>query len=52
MQGLRGQQRCRGIGGIGVYGVYGALGQQVDWEHDHIGPQSRVPSLTLVSLGE
>ena len=24
----------------------------MDWEHDHIGPQSRVPALSLVSLGE
>ena len=36
----------------GVGGVRGALGWQVDWEPDHIGPQSRVPVLPLVPLGE
>ena len=47
----------RGIGGIrGYWGllgdVKGALGWQMDWEPDHIGPQSRVPGLPLVPLGE
>ena len=35
----------------GVGGVRGAFGVAVDWEPDHIGPQSRVPALTLVPLG-
>ena len=36
----------------GVYGVSGVyLGWQVDWEPDHIGPQSMVPALQLVPLG-
>ena len=43
----------RGIGAIrGCRGVRGALGWQVDWEPDHIGPQSRVPALPLVPPGE
>ena len=52
----------RVVGGVGghqwVYGYKGcrgvrdALGWQVDWELDHIKPQSRVPALPLVSLGE
>ena len=35
-----------------VGGVRSALGWQVDWEPDHIGPQSRVHALPLVPLGE
>ena len=42
-------------GGVGAprgcRGVRDALGWQVDWEPDHIGPQSRVPALPLVPLG-
>ena len=41
---VRGVRGCRG--------VRVALGWQVDWEPDHIGPQSRVPALPLVPLGE
>ena len=41
---------CRGIRGVGVLGLH--WGWQVDWEPDHIGPQSRVPALPLVPLGE
>ena len=37
---------CQGYRGVG-----GPLGWQEDWEPDHIGPQSRVPSHPLVSLG-
>ena len=36
----------------GVGGVRGVLGWQVDWEPNHIGPQSRDPALPLVPLGE
>ena len=39
-------------GPVGGVGVLGALGWQVDWEPDHIGPQSRVPAFPLVPLGE
>ena len=38
--------------GRGCRSARGALGWQVDWEPDHIGPQSRVPALPLVPLGE
>ena len=53
----RGRGRIRGHGGAqgcwGLsWGVVGALGWQVDWKPDHIGPQSRVPALPLVPLGE
>ena len=34
---------------MGVSGVH--LGWQVDWEPDHIGPQSRVPALHWFPLG-
>ena len=37
----------RGLEGVRGIGVW-----QVDWESDHIGPQSRVPALPLVPLGE
>ena len=41
-----------GIRGVrGYRGVRDALGWQVDWELNHIGPQSRVPALPLVLLG-
>ena len=48
---------CRGhfgsIRGIrGCRGVRDVLGWQVNWEPNHIGPQSRVPALPLVPLGE
>ena len=33
-------------------GVRGHWGWQVDWEPNHIVPQSRVPALPLVPLGE
>ena len=46
----------RGLGMLGPSGGVGLLGMhwgwQVDWEPNHIGPQSRVPALPLVSLGE
>ena len=32
-------------------GIRGVLEWQVDWEPDHIGPQSRVPAVPLVPLG-
>ena len=40
--------------GVGepLQGVRGAFGWQVDWEPNHFGPQSRVPALPLVPLGE
>ena len=38
------------LGGVG--GVKGVLEWQVDWEPNHIGPQSRVPALPLVPLRE
>ena len=41
------QEGVRGVGG-----VRGGLGWQVDWKPNHIGPQSRVPALPLVPLGE
>ena len=41
-QGASGVRRCQGCIG----------GWQVDWEPDHIGPQSRVPALPLVPLRE
>ena len=37
-------------GGVGVSGMHWRW--QVDWEPDHIGPQSRVPALPLVPPGE
>ena len=40
----------RGVGA--VRGCRGVLGWQVDWESNHIGPQSRVQTLPLVPLGE
>ena len=40
----------RGVGPFWGVGVY--WGWQVDWEPNHIGPQSRVPALPLVPLGE
>ena len=44
---------CRSIRGLaGGLEVSGGMGWQVDWEPDHIGPQSRVPALPLVPLGE
>ena len=44
---------CRELLGCqGCRGVRSALGWQVDWEPNHIGPQSRVPSVPLVSLGD
>ena len=36
---------------LGIRGCRGVLGWQVDWEPNHIGPQSRVPALPLVPLG-
>ena len=55
---IRGHLGLLGVsGGIGGYkgasGVSGVhLGWQVDWGPDHIGPQSRIPALPLVPLGE
>ena len=55
----RGSGASRGIGGIrgqwgllGCRSVRGALGWHMDWEPDHIGPQSRVLALLLVPPGE
>ena len=46
--GVRGQQGYRGLWGVsGVHWEW-----QVDWEPNHIGPQSRVPALPLGHLGE
>ena len=46
----------RGIRGVGLSGGVRVSGMhwgwQVDWEPDYIGPQSRVPALPLVPLGE
>ena len=44
----------RGVGGCygGTGGRRAVLGLQVDWEPNHIGPQSRIPALPLVPLGE
>ena len=48
------QGASRGIGGVGgirgLAGDVGALGWQVDWEPDHIGPKSRVPALPLIGV--
>ena len=47
-------RECRGpfFGCQGDSGCRGVLGWQMDWEPDHIGPQSRVPAVPLVPLGE
>ena len=56
-RGIGGSQGCRGcwrtvMGVSGASGgVEGVLGWQVDWEPNHIRPQSRVPALPLVPLG-
>ena len=36
-----------GVGGVGVYCWW-----QVDWEPNHIGPQSRFQAVRLVPFGE
>ena len=38
-------------GASGVYGCQGYIGWQVDWEPNHIGPQLRVPTLSVVPWG-
>ena len=54
IEGIMGYWGLLGVIGVlgAVKGHQGVLGWQVDWKPDHIGPQSRVPALPLVSLGE
>ena len=42
---------CRGFRGLEWHvGVPEAMGRQVDWKPNHIGPQSRVPALPLAEV--